>query len=279
MKRAALLASVALCFCLGVSAQEIPPSTEGPATTAAEAPDRSSGVRHQPYFRNIIKTNLSTLALNNYSLTYERLIARKISASLGWRHMPNTHMTQTALTKEVMKYFEEGDSDINEQLDQLKMSGNALTAEVRFYTGRRPGAKGFYAGVYGRYASFTYDYPYDFESELGTTTRVPFKGKSSGIGGGIILGGQFNVHKRVIIDLYIIGGHYGSFSGKVDGLADLSDLSEQDRADLKDELESLIEIGDRKNITATVREDGVRADVSMPFLGVRGLGFTVGFAF
>lgn len=275
MKRTLLFASVILCLCLNALGQEIQPSAQDTLQTETEAP----GLRNRPYFKNIIKTNLSSLALNNYSLTYERLIARKISASLGWRYMPMTNMTKTALTKEVMKYFENEEDNISEQLDQLKMSGNAITAEVRFYTGRKPGAKGFYAGVYGRYASFKYDYPYDFESSVSGTTRVPFKGKSSGIGAGIILGGQFNVHKRVIIDLYIIGGHYGSLSGKVDGLTDLSDLDEQDRADLKDELESLIEIGDKKNITATVSDDGIRANVSMPFVGVRGLGFTVGFAF
>lgn len=275
MKRTLLFASVTLCLCLNALGQEIQPPVQDTLQTETEAP----GLRNRPYFRNIIKTNLSSLALNNYSLTYERLIARKISASFGWRYMPTTNMTKTALTKEVMKYFEDGEDGINEQLDQLKMSGNAITAEVRFYTGRKPGAKGFYAGVYGRYASFKYDYPYDFESPVSGTTRVPFKGKSSGIGAGLILGGQFNVHKRVIIDLYIIGGHYGSLSGKIDGLTDLSDLDEQDRADLKDELESLIEIGDKKNITATVSDDGIRANVSMPFVGVRGLGFTVGFAF
>jgi hypothetical protein len=272
MKRAALFASVTLCLCLNAFGQDS-------LKTETASPDRRTRLRNQPYFNNIIKTNLSTLALNNYSLTYERLIARKISASLGWRYMPKTYMTKTALTKEVMKYFEDGEGGINEQLDKLQMSGNAITAEIRFYTGRRPGAKGFYAGLYGRYSSFKYDYPYDFEDPMGEITLVPLKGKSSGIGGGFILGGQFNVHKRVIIDLYIIGGHYGSFSGKVSGLTDLSDLDEQDRADLKEDLESLIEIGDKKNITATVSDDGIRADVSMPFLGVRGLGFTVGFAF
>lgn len=271
MKRAALFASVALCLCLNVFAQD--------SLETADAPDRRTRLRNQPYFSNIVKTNLSTLALNNYSLTYERLLTRKISASLGWRYMPTTNMTKTALTKEVMKYFEDGEDGMSEQLDQLKMGGNAITAEVRFYTGRRPGAKGFYAGLYGRYSSFKYDYPYDFEDPAGEVTRVPFKGKSSGIGGGIILGGQFNIHKRIVVDLFIIGGHYGSFSGKVDGLTDLSDLDAQDKADLKEELESLIQIGDKKNITANVSDDGIRADVSMPFVGLRGLGLTIGFAF
>lgn len=268
MKRAALFLMVSLFSGMSVMAQ----------TDSTEAPSRKHRLRNLPYNKNIIKTNLSSIALNNYGLTYERLIARKISASVGYRMMPKTYLAKTALTERVMDFFEDGEGEITQQLDKLQMSGNAITAEIRFYTGRRSGAKGFYGGIYGRYASFKYDYPYDFE--LPTETRlVPLTGKSSGIGGGIILGGQFNLHKNVIVDLFIIGGHYGNLSGKVEGLTDLSDFDEQQRTDLKDDLESLIEIGGKKNITAEVRDDGIRADVKMPFVGVRGLGLTIGVSF
>lgn len=278
MKRAALLLMLPLCLGLGVMAQTDSTANSTAGTDSTEAPSRKHRLRNLPYNKNIIKTNLSSIALNNYGLTYERMIARKISASLGYRFMPKTYLAKTALTEKVMDYFEEGDGEITQQLDKLQMSGNAITAEIRFYTGRRSGAKGFYGGVYGRYASFKYDYPYDFE--LPTEKRlVPLTGKSSGIGGGIILGGQFNLHKNVIVDLFIIGGHYGNLSGKVEGLTDLSDLDEQQRADLKDDVESLIEIGGKKNITAEVRDDGLRADVKMPFVGVRGLGLTIGVSF
>ena len=275
MKRAALLLILPLCLGLNAIAQS---DTTTVQTDSTEVPERKHRLRNLPYNKNIIKTNLASIALNNYGLTYERMIARKISASLGYRIMPKTYPAKTALTERVMDFFEEGDGDMAQQLDKLQMSGNAITAEIRFYTGRRAGAKGFYAGVYGRYASFKYDYPYDFE--LPTEKRlVPLTGKSNGIGGGIILGGQFNVLKNVIIDLFIVGGHYGNLSGKVEGLTDLSDLDEQQRADLKNDLESLIEIGNKKNITAEVRDDGLRADVKMPFIGVRGLGLTVGISF
>lgn len=265
MKRTALFLSLVLC--LGVNA-------------FAQTNEKDEEVKAAPaYYKNIVKTNLSSLALNNYSLTYERMLTRKISASLGWRFMPKTQMDQTALTKEVMNHVEDGDGEISEQLGNLNASGNAITAEFRIYTGSRPGAKGFYAGVYGRYSSFKFDFPYDFDMEMGGTKRVPFNAKANGIGAGVILGGQFAIAKRVMVDLFIVGGHYGSFKGNVEGLTDLSQLSAQDKEDLKDDLESLVQIGDKKNITATVQNDGIRADIDMPFIGVRGLGLTVGFAF
>ncbi|WP_298715143.1 DUF3575 domain-containing protein [Chitinophaga sp.] len=279
MKHAALTFAFALCLSTAATAQQTAPLEID--TEIAEKPPRKERLRNQPMYSNIVKTNLSSLALNNYSLTYERLLTRKISASLGYRYMPKSALTKSMLGETVMDYVkEDGDDDLQNQLDKLQMSGGALTAEFRFYTGRRPGAKGFYAGIYGRYSNFKYDYPYDYEKPDQTTTLVPLKGNSSGFGGGVVMGGQFMIAKRVVVDLYIIGAHYGKMTGKVDGITDLSDLDEQERTDLKNELEDLVDLGgSEKNITAEVRDDGIRADIRMPFLGVRGLGLTVGFAF
>ena len=281
MHRTLLFVSAALCLNLGLHAQTVidtsakrPPATEEMAM-AEDKPSKRNG----PYYKNIIKTNLSTIALANYGLTYERMLTRKISASAGYRFMPSTNITKSPLGETVMDIVAEEGDDISQQLDKLKMSGNAVTLEFRVYTGRRPGAKGFYAGVYGRYSAFKYDYPYDFEKPTGGNTLVPLKGNSKGIGGGVILGGQFMIAKRVVVDLFIIGGHYGRMTGKAEGLTDLSDLDEADRAALKEDIEGLVDLGGNNGIKAEVRDDGVRADIRLPFPGVRGLGLTVGFAF
>lgn len=279
MHRTLLFVSAALCLNFSLSAQAVtdtsasrPPAME--EMVMAEKPSKRNG----PYYKNIIKTNLSTIALGNYGLTYERMLTRKISASIGYRFMPSTNITESPLGEKVMDIVAEEGDDISQQLDKLKMSGNAVTLEFRVYTGRRPGAKGFYAGLYGRYSTFKYDYPYDFEAPSGNTV-VPLKGDSKGIGGGVILGGQFMIAKRVVVDLFIIGGHYGRLTGNAEGLTDLSDLDEADRAELKADIEGLVDLGGDNGIKADVRDDGVRADIKLPFLGVRGLGLTVGFAF
>jgi len=277
MNRSLLLISAALCLHLNLRAQDVVDSVATAYPSAVSAPEKPSK-RNGPYYKNIVKTNLSSIALANYGLTYERMLTRKISASVGYRFMPSTYITQSPLGEKVMDIVAEEDDDLSSQLDKLKTSGNAITLEFRVYTGKRPGAKGFYAGLYGRYASFKYDYPYDFEKPSGTTL-VPLKGNSRGIGGGVILGGQFMIAKRVVVDLFIIGGHYGSLTGKLEGLTDMSDFDEADRAELKDEIEGLIDLGGDNGIKADVRDDGVRADIKLPFLGVRGLGLTVGYAF
>lgn len=278
MKHAALTLVAALCLGTAAMAQQ----TGAPVDSTIETPpSRKERLRNLPMYSNILKTNLSSLTLNNYSLTYERMLTRKISASLGYRYMPKSALTKSMLGENVMDQIkEDGEDDLQSQLDKLQMSGGALTAEFRIYTGKRPGARGFYGGIYGRYSKFKYDYPYDYEKPDGSTTLVPLNGHTKGFGGGVIMGGQFMIAKRVVVDLYIIGAHYGKMTGKVEGLTDLSDLDEADRAELKADLEDLIDLGgSEKNIKADVRNDGVRADIKMPFLGVRGLGLTVGFAF
>lgn len=271
----------AFAMCLGTAAMAQQTGSASDSTVQTTPQTRKERLRSLPMYSNIVKTNLSSLALNNYSLTYERMLTRKISASLGYRFMPKSALTKTMLGETVMDFIkEDGDDDLQGQLDKLQMSGGALTAEFRIYTGKRPGARGFYAGLYGRYSSFQYDYPYDYEKPDETTTLVPLNGNTKGFGGGLVLGGQFMIAKRLVVDLYIIGAHYGKMTGKVEGLTDLSDLDEQDRAELKADLEDLVDLGgSEKNITAEVRNDGVRADIKMPFLGVRGLGLTIGFAF
>ncbi len=241
-KHAALIFAFAVCLGTAAMAQQTESTTD--STVNAETPSRKTRLRNLPMYSNIVKTNLSSLALNNYSLTYERMLTRKISASLGYRYMPKGALTKTMLGETVMDYIkEDGDDDLQGQLDKLQMSGGALTAEFRIYTGKRPGARGFYAGLYGRYSSFKYDYPYDYEKPDETTTLVPLNGNTKGFGGGLLLGGQFMIAKRLVVDLYIIGAHYGKMTGKVEGLTDLSDLDEQDRADLKAELEDLVDLG------------------------------------
>ncbi len=282
MNRILLLVWAALCLSPGLRAQAVNDSVNtntGANVLVNESPEEATpSKRSGPYYKNIIKTNLSSIALANYSLTYERMLTRKISASVGYRFMPSTHITQSPLGEKVMDIVAEEGDDLSSQLDKLQMSGSAVTLEFRVYTGKRPGAKGFYAGLYGRYASFKYDYPYDFEKPSGTTL-VPLKGNSRGIGGGVILGGQFMIAKRLVVDLFILGGHYGSLTGKLEGLTDMSEFDEADRAELKEEIEGLIDLGGDNGIKADVRDDGVRADIKLPFLGVRGLGLTIGYAF
>ncbi|WP_295122502.1 hypothetical protein [uncultured Chitinophaga sp.] len=294
MKKAPFHYLALVCLLAGYSAkaqEAVPDSVASPVASAdtastpltnefeSEKPAKQG--RNSFYYKNNVKLGLSPILLGNYSLTYERVLNRFISASASYRIMPKTALNATPLTKTVMDQLADEGDEISEQLDNAKVSGNAITAEVRFYTGsRKTGARGFYGGVYGRYSSFKYDFPYDFEAtDAGITKTVPFLGDSKGFGGGVLMGVQWQI-KRVTIDFTILGAHWGKMTGNVNGQTDLSELSEGDQAQLKEDIEGVVNfIEDKKFVTATVDNNGVRGKIDAPFAGIRGLNLSIGFNF
>ncbi len=192
--------------------------------------------------------------------------------------MPKTVVGSMALTKQLVENLDV-DTDIRNNLDNFRTSNKAFTGEVRFYSGRKPGARGLYLSLYGRYTDMRYDIDVEKTYE-GKDYNIPIRSKVAGYGGGLMLGWQWLIKERVVVDLYIIGGHYGKLTkGDFEGTADLSDLTAEEKRDLKTQLEELGTIGSTKYVEAEVHDNGVRATLDGPFLGVRGLGLNVGFAF
>lgn len=257
-----------LCLSIASFAQ-----TDSTVTTPTAGSKGSSFIW---YNKNTVKINLSSIALNNYSLYYERMLTRKISATVGFRYMPKTKLTETILGKEVLNQLDEED---NEDIKPLAASNNTVTAGIRFYTGSRSGAKGFYAEVYGRYGDFRLDYDYSFTTN-GKEYDMVIKGKAKGFGGGLLLGGQFNLFKNMVVDLYIVGAHYGKITGDIDGISDLSTMTAQEKRDMESDINDIApEIGSKKILSATVDNSGVKGKLDGPFAGIRGLGLSIGWAF
>ncbi len=226
--------------------------------------------------KNILKINLSSLAFHNYSLSYERSLTRKITFVAGYRFMPETNLGSLRLTEKVSNALDE--PDITDDLSKITTSNNTYTGEFRFYGGRHPGARGLYLSLYGRYTNIDFDYAYDYTTS-GKTYLLPFKGTATGYAGGVMLGAQWLIAKRITFDWYIIGGHAGKLKVDAPATADLSSMTAAEKSALQDELESWIEIGDKNYIEATVTDQGAKAKVDDMLLGIRGLGFCLGIAF
>lgn len=162
--------------------------------------------------KNIIKTNLFGNLVGNYNVTYERAFAKKLSFSLGLRYMPKTNMP-SALRDVLEKQID----DKNMRLEQFEMGNFAITPELRLYLSAGK-MKGFYIAPYARYASFDLKVPlsYDF-TPIGQTEKAyaTFTGKFTSISGGLLLGTQFQIAKKLVLDFWIIGAHYGSSSGEI----------------------------------------------------------------
>lgn len=222
--------------------------------------------------KNILRWNLSSLALGNYHFTYERAISRKISISLSYRFMP----TGTIPFKD---YFDNNLQSGDVKFNEITVGNSAITPEMRFYFGKG-NMKGFYLAPYLRFSTFNATTPIRYTSTSGTGVPLDktgdFIGKVTATSGGIMLGWQFNLSKKLLLDLQIIGAHYGSCNGNLDLISTIP-LSPADQTSLQNSLNG-IKI-EPFNISSTVNSGGANIKVSGPWGGIRGANIGIGFRF
>jgi hypothetical protein len=231
----------------------------------------------RPYRKNLIKINLAALTmLKSYNFSYEHLLGRKVSFVFGYNKMSENTLSDLPITKRVSDKIFDDDDRIKDDLDRIRVSNTAYTAEFRFYGGQFSGARGFYLALYGRYVNTKINYDYEFQANT-RTYNVPLKSNLKGYAGGILLGSQFIISRTISLDIYV-GGHYGTIKGDADGPIDLSTMSQQDKTNLRDDIERTTTIRDKQYVDATVSNSGVTAKVKGPLIGLRG-GFSLGIAF
>lgn len=222
--------------------------------------------------KNALKVNLSSLTLRNYHIQYERKVLPKITLNLGLRVMPKGKLPYQDLLEEYA-----GLDDPNLRLGDFEIGNTALTLEPRFYVSKAA-MKGFYIAPYLRYSSFDLALPfnYDYNHPINGPTTKPadFTGKVTAISGGIMLGTQFNIAKRLVLDIWWIGGHYGSSSGDLNFAATLSSEEQQGLRETLNEFDP-----SPFKIRYQVTGSGAKIESDGPWAGIRALGINLGFRF
>jgi len=220
--------------------------------------------------KNLINVSLTSLLLNNFSFTYERAVAKKISVGLGLRFMPEGQVPFLNKFEAIID-----DEDTFDKLKDLKTGNIAITPEVKFYFGKGV-FRGFYIAPFARYAKYTadlptFEYEYDHPVDGPTTTTIPLNGELKTLTGGVLFGAQWKLSKLVYLNWSILGPQYGTSKGFLKGTKTLS-AEEQDA--LRDELEDLeLPIVET---TTTVNSSGARMDIKGPWASARasvGLSF------
>lgn len=224
------------------------------------------------YKQHVFKLNLTSLAFRNISLQYEYILKPKLSVALGLRYMPKGKLPFSSSIINTIDDEDEDAEDIRGFIRDSRVGGFAVTPEFRYYLGRRRG-KGVYLASFVRYERFDFTSNYLINNDDGSSNNVAFKGKNSSIGGGIMLGWQFNIGDYVTLDLWLLGSYYKynnlSFS------ADNLNLSDEDVATLKKDLDDTEVLWfDLKN---TVEKNHVNVSAKGSFAGIRSLGLCVGF--
>ena len=226
---------------------------------------------------NIIKTNISADALNNLNISYERNILPFVSIMASYRTMPMSSLPLKGLVKNFIK------SDAVD-FDQFKIGNNAITLESRFYLGIQK-MSGFYLAPYYRSATFDIDVPiaYTYNSGIqnipAITQSANFKGSLRSQSLGVYVGMQFQLLTKLVIDFWMIGGHYGSTNGALDFIPPTAAtpiplLAQQALQKSLDDIKA-----SPFTIKSTVNANGAKADLTGPWAGFRGAGLTLGLRF
>jgi len=225
---------------------------------------------------NIIKGSLTSFALKNYHISFERSLNHFMSVSASYRYMPKGSLPLQSIAK---KYID--NPAIN--FDLFQMGNNALTFESRFYLGLQK-MSGFYIAPYARFADFDLSVPveYTYTPEGSFIAPTPIT-KSANLDGlikstsyGAYIGLQKQLLTKLVIDIWFIGGHFGSSNGTLNFIAP-EKLPTQAVSALQKALDNT-KVSPFE-ITSKVNQNGATADMKGPWAGFRGLGISLGLRF
>lgn len=220
----------------------------------------------------LVKVNLLSLPLKNFSFQAERSVGKKTAIGLGFRFMPESGIPLATTIESLVN-----DPESWDQIRDLKTSNLAITPEVRFYLGKGV-FQGFYLAPFVRYSHYTAELPFNFDvpDQFGNTTTetIPLNGHLNTFTGGLLAGAQWALSKTIYLDWGILGPQYGFSEGTLTGKRALNS-DEQDA--VRQELENLDDLPIIKT-TYSVDNSGVVADLKGPWAGVRS-SFGIGIRF
>ena len=227
---------------------------------------------------NILKTNLSADAINNYNLTYEKSINHFISLSVNYKSMPLSKLPLKSIAK---KFIDNPAIDF----DNFKIGNTTITFEGRFYLGLSK-MSGFYIGPYIRYgnydlsvpASYTYTPDKIFPAEIvkPITAVATLDGTIRTQSYGAHVGMQFQLLTKLVLDISFIGGHYGTSTGKLNFMAP-TDFPKPAQVELQRILDNTK--ANPFSLKSVVNSRGATTDTEGPWAGLRGLGIGLGLRF
>ncbi len=227
---------------------------------------------------NILKTNLSADAINNYNITYEKSINHFISLSVNYKSMPLSKLPLKSIAK---KFIDNPAIDF----DNFKIGNTTITFEGRFYLGLSK-MSGFYIGPYIRYgnydlsvpASYTYTPDKIFPTEIvkPITAVATLDGTVRTQSYGAHVGMQFQLLTKLVLDISFMGGHYGTSTGKLEFSPPVAFPRPAQDA-LKQVLDNTK--ADPFKLKSTVNANKAMVDMEGPWWGLRGLGIGLGLRF
>lgn len=166
------------------------------------------------------------MAFRNIAVQYERKISKKTSFAIAAHLLPFGKLPYPGLVSDI--------ADVkNVEFNKANIGAFGIIPEFRFYPGRKGALRGFYLGAFINYAQYKTDLPINYNNKTGI-----FNGKISTVTGGLQIGVQSKLSRKIVLDIWILGPNYGASSGN---LVFKGDLEEMEQSALRFSLEGVKE--------------------------------------
>lgn len=222
--------------------------------------------------KNYAKINLPGLAIRNYGLQYERAVSKRVSFAIGYRFMPEGPIP---FKSEILKSGN-NTPEAEKAINSLRLSNSAITPEIRFYMGKKGYGRGFYIAPFYRYGNFKASgIELEYQATGGTTETMTLSGDIKGNSFGLMFGAQWALGKNICLDWFILGPHYGSGNGILQGISSMN-LNQTEQDEILTTLRD-IDIPLVKE-TYTVTANSASVSFKGPWAGIRA-GLSLGIRF
>lgn len=223
---------------------------------------------------NIIKLNIPALLFKNFSFQYERQMGRQSSLAVSVRYRP---VTDIPFEKAVQDFVD--DSSI--RVDLGKIGNMGISAEYRFYLGKKGNMRGFYIAPLLSYNHYKGDVPvnyYDYVNNATIDKTATFTGNVNTFTAGFQIGAQWKLSEKIYLDWWIAGPNYGVSNGDFNYVGSLNDI---ERISLQYELEKIKQTIPVVTIEIPRKPDanGAVFKVKGPWGGIRAFGIILGYRF
>lgn len=220
---------------------------------------------------NFIKLNFAPLAYSTISLNFERIIGSKTTFGTGLTFRPKSALPFSSTFKSA--------STEDFSLGDIKLSTIGLFPELRYYT--KEAGKGFYLGLYTGVRNVGIVFPVSYVDNASVRQSVDLKGNVLTFMGGFMMGAQFKLSSRLVLDWTFLAGH-GSYSQTKFSYSSTYPMTTSEQADLKLTFDGLKEIGEFfppfRNVKYDVGANSGWVKLTGLGFGARG-GFSLGYRF
>jgi hypothetical protein len=236
---------------------------------------------------NSLKVNLASAGFQLYSVQYERMLGSNFSFNNTFFYRPLKSIPFGTTADKVAKKHGLGVTGVDFEyifVDLAEMGVKGYSPELRYYFGKKK--KRAFIGFFGQFEDFDAKIPASLEVQYDGQTvelsKVPIAFDIRTISGGILVGKQFNLGRRLSLDVVLIGPHLGK-GQKVYATVEqslLSRLDENEKNYLKGKIIDRFKLNtDYYSVTVGDEKAEINAFQKVPYVGLRGLGFNLGWRF